>query len=230
QTSGSSVTAEQPENNIARIAIQTLAAVLGGAQSLHACSYDEAFTIPTEKTARISLRTQQIIAHESGATKSIDPMGGSYYVEALTNEIEKQVMEKLDSIEKRGGMVKLIEQGKVQNEIMNEAYEFEKSVQSGERVVVGRNKYKIEEEQKEIALHEHDPAHLQRAVDRLNAVKKERDPAAVEKTLAALKEAAEGSDNLLPFIIDAVKAYASVGEITNTMKEVFGEFRDEITL
>ena len=230
QTSGSSVTAEQPENNIARIAIQTLAAVLGGAQSLHACSYDEAFTIPTEKTARISLRTQQIIAHESGATNSVDPMAGSYLVEHLTGAIENKVSEKLAWIEKQGGMVKLIERGTVQREIMNEAYEFEKSIRSGERVVVGRNRYRIDEEKKEISLHELDPAHLDRAVARLASVKKERDNAAVVRTLDALRSAAGGDRNLLPFILDAVRVYATVGEIAGAMKVVFGEFRDEITL
>jgi len=230
QTAGSSVTAEQPENNVARITIQALAAVLGGAQSLHACSYDEAFTIPTEKTARISLRTQQIIAHESGVANTVDPLGGSYYVEHLTDAIEAAAKEKLNRILEGGGMVEMIERGRVQQEIMNEAYEFEKKVQKGEYVVVGRNKYRIGEEEKEVHLHELDPEHVRRAKARLDSVRSERDNELVKKSLDAITEAARGKDNLVPLILEGVRAYASVGEITGAMKKVFGEFADEITV
>ncbi|MEW5947103.1 MAG: methylmalonyl-CoA mutase family protein [bacterium] len=230
QTAGSSVTQEQPLNNIARITVQALAAVLGGAQSLHACSYDEAYTIPTEETARISLRTQQIIAHESGVANTVDPLGGSYYVEHLTDRIEQEAREKLEKIAARGGMVRLIERGEIQREIMMEAYEYEKSIQSGDRVIVGRNKYKLEKDLREISLHELNPAHVEKAKERLKKVREERDRDAVERALAALGEAARGTDNLMPFILDAVRTCATVGEITDTLKGVFGEFRDEIAL
>lgn len=229
QTGGSTLTREQPINNAVRIAVQCLATILGGAQSLHACSYDETFTIPTEETARLSLRTQQILAHESGLTNTVDPLGGSWYVEYLTDRIEEAAREKLEKISAEGGMVKLIEQGRIQREIMNQAYEYEKSVQSGERVIVGRNKYKIEEKQ-EVKLHESDPVFLEKQIERLNTARAERDTAKVTNTISALRDAAKGKDNLIPFVIDAVKAYATVGEITGALKDVFGEFKDDIKL
>ncbi|HOO56228.1 MAG TPA: methylmalonyl-CoA mutase family protein [bacterium] len=230
QTSGSSVTAEQPLNNISRITIQALAAVLGGCQSLHTCSYDEAFTIPTEESARIALRTQQIIAYESGVTNTIDPLGGSYYVENLTDQMEARVLEKLDSIEQNGGMVKMIEQGSIQKEITSEAYEHEKKIENGNRVLVGHNKFRLENEHTNVELHKHDLKHVEKCKQGLKKLRESRDSERVAASLSSLGEAAAGKENLMPFFIDAVKSYATIGEITGTLKKVFGEFRDDTIL
>ncbi len=230
QTGGSTVTTEQPLNNIVRTTIQALATVLGGTQSMHVCSYDEAFTIPTEESARIALRTQQIIAHETGVTKTVDPLAGSYYVEHLTNQIEKAANEIIEKIMADGGMVKAIEEGRIQKMIADRAYEYEKEVQSGARVIVGRNKYKIDEGDREVKLHESDPAQLEKQKKKLAETKSKRDGSEVAARLAALKTAAQGDENLVPFVIDAVKAYATIGEITGVLKDVFGEFNEPITL
>jgi methylmalonyl-CoA mutase N-terminal domain/subunit len=230
QTAGSTVTVEQPLTNIVRTTCQTLAAVLGGAQSMHVNSFDEAYTIPTEESVRLSLRTQQVIAHETGVTATVDPLAGSYFVEYLTTQLEKAALERIDAIAADGGMVKAIEEGRIQREITNRAYEYEREIQSGKRIIVGRNKFRIEEEDREVRLHESNPEMLERQKNIIAAVKAKRDNEKIEKALAALRKCAEGKDNLMPFILDAVKAYATVGEITAVMKEVFGEFKQPITV
>jgi len=230
QTGGSTVTAEQPLNNIARTTLQTLAAALGGAQSMHVCSFDEAFTIPTEESARTALRTQQIIAYETGVTKTVDPLGGSYYVEHLTDEIEEAASALIGRIMDGGGMIKAIEEGRIQKMIADRAYEYEREVQSGERVIVGRNKFRIEESGRDVKLHETDPEIFERQRRKIDAVKAKRNASRVEAALAALKSAAAGDANLVPPIMAAVKEYATVGEITGVLKSVFGEFREPVEI
>ncbi|TYB32212.1 MAG: methylmalonyl-CoA mutase [Candidatus Mcinerneyibacterium aminivorans] len=229
QTGGSTLTAQQPDNNIVRVAIQTLAAVLGGTQSLHTNSRDEALSLPTEDSVRIALRTQQIVAHESGVTKTIDPLAGSHYVEKLTDEIEEQVWEYIDKIEELGGMTKAIEKGYVQKEIQDSAYDYQKEIENKERIVVGVNKYQIDKEPESDIL-KVNPKLREVQIDRIEKVKKKRDSKKVEQKLAELKNAAEGSDNLMPYIIDAVKEYATLGEICNTLRDVFGEYEESIVL
>lgn len=229
QTASSSVTVEQPLNNIVRSTCQAMAAVLGGAQSLHVVSFDEALTIPTEESARVSLRTQQILAHETGITNTVDPLAGSYYVEYLTTQLEQAAWKKLEEIEAQGGMVKAIEDGRIQREIGDCAYAYECDVQSGRCVVVGRNKYRIDEEPREVEMHESNPDILNIRKQSIAGTKASRDDAKVKETLAALRRAAEGTANLVPPIIDAAKTYATVGEITGVLKEIFGEFREPVT-
>ena len=230
QTAGSTVTAEQPLNNIVRTTCQALSAVLGGAQSMHVVSYDEAFTIPTTESAQVSLRTQQILAHETGVTATADPLGGSYYIEYLTDQIEKAAMERMDDILDKGGMVKAIEQGRIQSEIADRAYRIEREIQSGERIIVGRNKFRVEEADQDVRLHESDPRQLEIQKQKLAAIKSGRDNAAVQDALSALRKCAGGNDNLVPPILDAVRVYATVGEIVSVLKELFGEFREPATL
>jgi len=229
QTAGSSLTAQQVDNNIVRVTIQTLAAVLGGAQSLHTNSRDEALALPTEDSVRIALRTQQIVAHESGVTNTIDPLGGSYYVEVLTDRIEREAQEYISTIDAMGGMVEAIEAGYAQMQIQKAAYRFCQEVEQGKRIIVGVNKYRIEEEQ---------PGNLLKItrevqdeqVAFLRKVRAERSSGEVASRLAALKEAAQGETNLLPLILDAVRSYASVGEICDTLRGVFGEHKERIVL
>lgn len=223
---GIDLTKEQPETNIIRGAIGTLGVILGGAQATETCPYDEAYAIPTEHSERIALRTQQIIAYESGVTKVVDPLGGSYYVEYLTNRIEKEIKKMMADIEKRGGMVKLIESGEVQREILKGAYEEERKLLSGEKVKVGRNMFRIEEEEGEIELHQMSPETLKNQVAKLKAVKEERDDEKVKASLEKLRSALKSTDNTIPYIIDVVKEYGTVGEITGVMKDVFGRFRE----
>jgi len=225
QTAGCTLTAQQPENNIVRVTLQALAAVLGGCQSLHTNSYDEAICLPTEKAVRIALRTQQIIAEESGVTDTIDPVGGSYYVEWLTDQIEEEAMRYIEKIDEMGGMVKAIEDGFPQREIQKSAYEKQKAIDSGELVVVGVNKYKIDEEiQMEIL--RVDESVVKKQIERLRRFRENRDKSKVEEALSKLKKAAENPDeNLMPYVIEAVKARATLGEMTDALREVFGEYR-----
>ncbi|MBS7247733.1 MAG: methylmalonyl-CoA mutase family protein [Candidatus Jordarchaeales archaeon] len=227
QTSGCTLTAQQPLNNIVRVTIQALAAVLGGAQSLHANSYDEALALPTEEAVRVSLRTQQIIAYESGVCSTVDPLGGSYYVEWLTERLVEETFRYLDRIEKMGGVVEGIKKGFFQREIAESARRYQQEIERGERVVVGVNKYALDEKVKVPILRiDEEVERLQ--VERLRRVKAERDNGRVEERLAALRRAAERDENLMPYILDAVKVYASIGEITKTLKEVYGEYQELI--
>ncbi|MBM7615973.1 acyl-CoA mutase large subunit family protein [Alkaliphilus hydrothermalis] len=229
QTGGSTLTAQQPDNNIVRVAIQTLAAVLGGTQSLHTNSKDEALALPTEDSVRVALRTQQIVAHESGVAETIDPLAGSYYVENLTNTIEKAAMEYINKIDTLGGSAEAIEKGYIQKEIMDSSYEYQKQVESNERIVVGMNKFQIKEEAPKGLLRV-DPSVGELQKQKINELKAERDNKLTEEKLAVLKTAAEGTDNLMPYIIDAVKAYATLGEICGVLREVFGEYQQSVIL
>src|SRR6266513_1375444 len=229
QTAGSTLTAQQPENNIVRTAIQAMAAVLGGTQSLHTNSYDEALALPTEQAARVALRTQQIVAYESGAPQTIDPLAGSYYVESLTNEIEKRAAEYLGKIEVMGGMLKAIERGYVQLEIQNAAYEYQRAVDHGRAVVVGVNRFEVEEE-KSIPIFQADEALERKQVERVRAVRARRDQQPWEAALKSVEEAARSGANLMPRILQAIEASATVGEISDTLRRVFGEHREAVVI
>src|SRR6202453_76441 len=229
QTAGSTLTAQQPENNIIRTAIQGLAAVLGGTQSLHPNGYDEALALPTEQAARIALRTQQVIAYESGAAQTIDPLAGSYYIEALTNEIEKRAAEYLGKIEVMGGMLRAIERGFVQQEIQNAAYEYQQAVDREEAIVVGVNRFEIEEE-KPIPIQKIDPALEPKQIERLRALRARRDARPWKDALNQVEEAARSGANVMPKILAAVEAYATVGEIADAMRRVFGEYREAVVV
>jgi methylmalonyl-CoA mutase N-terminal domain/subunit len=229
QTAGSTLTAQQVENNIVRVTIQTLAAVLGGTQSLHTNSKDEALALPTEESVITALRTQQIVAYESGITNAIDPLAGSYYVEALTDKIEKEAEDYISRIDDLGGMVAAIENGFVQKEIQDAAYKFEKEIENGNRVIVGLNKFKLDRDTKPDLL-KIDLKTQEDQIRFLKKIKAERDNNAVNLALHNLKGSALGNDNLMPKILDAVKTYASVGEICNSMREVFGEYRETIVI
>ena len=225
QTSGSALTTQQPENNIVRIAIQALAAVLGGTQSLHINSYDEALCLPSEKAARIAIRTHQIIAYESGVPATVDPLGGSYYVESLTNEIERRVQEYLGKIKERGGAIACIEQGYLQREIARAASEYQQQIEKRERIIVGVNDFVVEEPEPPamFQVDEREEKRQRRQVKRLRA---HRDNPAAERCLQRLREAARGTDNLMPPILEAVKSYATMGEITGALADVWGRYRE----
>ena len=229
QTAGSTLTAQQPENNIVRTAIQAMAAVLGGTQSLHTNSYDEALALPTEQAARIALRTQQIIAYESGAPQTIDPLAGSYYVETLTNEIEKRAAEYLGRIEVLGGMLKAIERGYVQQEIQNAAYEYQRQVDQQQAIVVGVNRFEIEQE-KPIPIQRIDPALERKQVERVRGLRAKRDPGPWKAALAGVEDAARSGANLMPRILTAVETSATVGEISDVMRRVFGEYKEAVVI
>lgn len=229
QTGGSTLTAQQPENNIVRVAIQTLAAVLGGTQSLHTNSKDEALALPTEDSVRIALRTQQIVAHESGVAETIDPLAGSYYVESLTTEIENGAMDYIKKIDDLGGAAKAIEKGYIQKEIMDSSYEYQIQVEKNERIIVGMNKFKIEEKAPK-GLLKVDPAVGEMQKAKINQLKSERNQKEVESRLRALKDAATGDDNLMPYILEAVKAYATLGEICDELRGVFGEYEQSVII
>jgi methylmalonyl-CoA mutase N-terminal domain/subunit len=229
QTAGSTLTAQQPENNIVRTALQALSAVLGGTQSLHTNSYDEAMALPTEQAARIALRTQQIIAYESGTPQTIDPLAGSYFVETLTNEIEKRANEYLDRIEALGGMIKALERGYVQQEIQNAAYEYQQKVDRGEAAVVGVNRFSIDEE-KPIPILRIDETLERKQVECLRALRARRDAGPWQAALRSVEDAARSGANLMPHILAAVEAYATVGEISDTMRRVFGEYKEAVVV
>jgi methylmalonyl-CoA mutase N-terminal domain/subunit len=226
QTAGSTLTYQQPENNVVRVAFQALAAVLGGTQSLHTNSRDEAFALPSEESVRIALRTQQITAYESGVADSVDPLAGSYLLEALTDEIEKKAKAYLEKIDGMGGAVKAIESGYIQQEIAESAYRYQKEVESKQRIIVGVNDFQVQEEPlRDILRISPEVERYQK--QKLVRVKGERENARVRESLARLKKAAQGADNLLPLILDAVKAYATLGEISDTLRDVFGEYREK---
>jgi len=226
QTAGSSLTAQQVDNNIVRVTIQALAAVLGGTQSLHTNSKDEALALPTEESARLALRTQQIIAYESGIVNTIDPLAGSYFVEELTDKIQKEAEEYISRIDAIGGIIQAIESGYVQSEIQNASYKHEKKVESGERTIVGVNKFKTGEEVYKDLL-KIDLKVQEEQIKFLNKVKAERDSGEVQKKLSMLRDAARGNENLMPFILESVKVYSSIGEICNTLRDVFGEYKEQ---
>lgn len=224
QTGGSTLTAQQPDNNVVRVTMQALAAVLGGTQSLHTNSRDEALSLPTEESARIALRTQQIIAHESGVADTIDPLGGSYYVEHLTDEMEKEIKKYLNTIKEYGGAVKAIEEGYMQREIHHNAYETQKKIEQEEEIIVGLNKFEVEEEVNPNLLKVDEKLEADQ-IQAVKEIRKTRDQTKVSQTLEKIKFAAKTKDeNLIPYILDAVKAYASVGEICNVLREEFGEY------
>lgn len=224
QTGGSTLTAQQPDNNIVRVAVQTLAAVLGGTQSLHTNSRDEALALPTEHAVTIALRTQQIIASESGVTDTVDPMGGSWYLESLTDSVETQAMELIHDIDAMGGMVRAIEEGYPQRRIQDAAYNYQKQVESGDRVVVGVNRFQQKETGRADLLKVNpEVEHSQRA--KLSAVKAQRCSTGAEDSLSALRVAARGSDNLMPPILECVRRYATLGEICGVLREEFGEYQ-----
>ncbi|MEO0026362.1 MAG: methylmalonyl-CoA mutase family protein, partial [candidate division WOR-3 bacterium] len=226
QTAGCTLTAQQPENNIVRTAFQALAAVLGGTQSLHTNSMDETWALPTEKAVLIALRTQQLIAEETGVINVIDPLGGSYYVEALTNRLEEQAYEYFAKIDALGGMIKAIEHGYPQREIAEAAYRYQKAVDEGRRTVVGVNKYVLEGERLEIPILKIDPRVEQEQCERLRRLRQRRDNEKVRRTLDDLKAACAGRDNVMYPILEAVRAYATLGEICGAMKEVFGTYAE----
>jgi len=229
QTAGSTLTAQQPENNIVRTAIQAMAAVLGGTQSLHTNSFDEALALPTEASARIALRTQQVIAYESGTPQTVDPLAGSYYIESLTNEIEKRAVDYLEKIEAMGGMLKAIERGYVQQEIQNAAYEYQQAVDRQDAVVVGVNRFHIEQEHA-VPIQRIDPALEPRQVERLRAVRAKRNAETWEAAIRSVEDTARSGENLMPRILAAVEANATVGEISDAMRKVYGEYKEAVVI
>lgn len=229
QTGGSTLTAQQPDNNVVRVAVQTLAAVLGGTQSLHTNSRDEALALPSEDSVRIALRTQQIVAYESGVTETVDPLAGSYYVESLTTEIEKKAAEYIKKIDDLGGAAKAIERGFMQKEIQDSAYRYQKEIEKNERIVVGMNKFEIEESTPKGLLRV-DPAVGEMQKQKLENLRAERDNKKVADDLKALKKAASGDENLMSYIIEAVRSYATLGEICDVLREVFGEYQQSVIL
>ena len=224
QTAGSMLTAQQPENNVVRVTLQALAAVLGGTQSLHTNSRDEALGLPTEEAVEIALRTQQILAHESGVADSVDPLAGSYLIEKWTDEIEKRASEYIEKIDALGGALVAIEQGYVQREIQESAYRWQMAVERGDRVVVGVNRFQVEEDL-ELDFLRVDPAIGERQSDRLHALRVRRDAETVSAALQRLEAGARSDDNLMPLILSAVEAYATLGEICDTLRTVFGEYQ-----
>jgi methylmalonyl-CoA mutase N-terminal domain/subunit len=229
QTAGSTLTAQQPENNIVRTALQAMSAVLGGTQSLHTNSFDEALALPTEQSARIALRTQQIIAFESGAPQTIDPLAGSYYIESLTNEIESRANAYIEKVDAMGGMLKAIERGFVQQEIQNAAYEYQRAVDHKEAYVVGVNSFELEQEH-EVPLQHIDESLERKQVERLKAVRAKRDQARWAAAVKQVEDTAKGTGNLMPVIVEAVEANATVGEISDAMRHVYGEYHETVVI
>jgi methylmalonyl-CoA mutase N-terminal domain/subunit len=231
QTAGSTLTAQQAECNIVRVAIQALAAVCGGTQSLHTNSFDEALALPSEQAARIALRTQQILAHESGIADTADPLAGSYALEALTRRIEEGAREYIRKIDEMGGMLSAIERGYVQQQIQDAAYEYQKAVESGDRVVVGVNRFRIEEDLSSRSLLRVDPAVGIRQIRKLESVRENRDNLRVQRCLEEIRSAArEEGRNLMFPILDAVRSYTTEGEICGALREIFGEYRERLVL
>ncbi len=230
QTAGCTLTAQQAENNIVRVAIQTMAAVCGGTQSLHTNSLDEALALPTDKSVRIALRTQQIVAYESGITNVVDPLAGSYAIEALTKEIEEGALAYIKEIDDLGGMMTAIEKGYPQKHIQDAAYDYQKSIESGDRIIVGVNKFHIDEDMTERKLLKVDASVGENQIKKLREMKEKRDNVRVKTTLDAVREGAKGDANLMPLILDAVHAYATEGEICGVLREVFGEYKENVVL
>jgi methylmalonyl-CoA mutase N-terminal domain/subunit len=229
QTAGSTLTAQQPENNITRTAVQAMAAVLGGTQSLHTNGYDEALALPTEEAARIALRTQQIIATESGVAQTVDPFAGSYFVEASTSRIEREAEQYFEKIDALGGMLQAIERGWVQQEIQNAAYDYQRRVETGEAIVVGVNKFTRENEPG-VPTQPHDPELEQRQVERLRALRAKRSQSRWQQGIDAVKERARNGGNLMPAIVEAVESNCTVGEIAGTLRSVFGEYQETVVI
>jgi methylmalonyl-CoA mutase, N-terminal domain len=223
QTGGSTLTAQQPENNVVRVAVQALAAVCGGAQSIHTNAFDEALALPTERSVRVALRTQQILAHEAGGTDTADPLGGAYFIEALTEELEQRAAELLDRVDELGGAVAAIEQGFVQQEIEQSAFAYTQQVEAGEKVIVGVNKY-AETESGQMELHRLDPESERRQLERTARVRSERNAGEASAALERVREVAAGDANLLPPMREALRAYSTVGEICNVLRDEFGTF------
>jgi methylmalonyl-CoA mutase, N-terminal domain len=229
QTAGSSLVAQQPEVNVVRTTLQALAAVLGGTQSLHTNAMDEALALPTEQAARLALRTQQVIAYESGVADTADPLAGSYAIEQLTDEIETRANDYLEKIDAMGGMLRAIESGYVQREIQESAYRYQRAIETNDALIVGLNKFQLEEESS-VPLLRVDPAIERAQIERVRALRNRRDATVAEATLAKLEESARGDENLLPKILDCIEAYATVGEISNRLRQVWGEYRETLTL
>jgi len=229
QTAGSTLTAQQPENNIVRTAIQAMAAVLGGTQSLHTNSFDEALALPTEASARIALRTQQVIAFESGAPQTVDPLAGSYYIESLTNEIETRAVDYLEKIEAMGGMLKAIERGYVQQEIQNAAYEYQQAVDREEAIVVGVNRFQVEQD-RAVPIQSIDPTLEPKQVERVRALRAKRNADTWKAALQAVEDSARSGENLMPRILTAAEANATVGEISDAMRKVYGEYKEAVVI
>jgi methylmalonyl-CoA mutase N-terminal domain/subunit len=228
QTAGGSLTAQQPEVNVARVAIQALAAVLGGTNSLHTNSLDEALALPTEKAALIALRTQQVLAHESGVANTIDPLAGSFFVEALTDETERQAQAYIDQIRELGGVLDCIRNGFFQKEIAEASYRFQQEVESSKRIIVGVNDYMMADEQMAIPTLYVDPAKERVHLERLERVRRERDNERVGVTLHALEQATRGSENTMPYILDCARAYCTLGEIIGVFRAVFGDYSETV--
>jgi len=224
QTGGSTLTAQQPLNNISRVTIQTLAAVLGGTQSLHTNGYDEALSLPTEEAARIALRTQQIIAFESGVPDTVDPLAGSYFIESLTHEVEEAAAKLMQKIDAMGGSVSAIEQGFIQNEIAKSAYEYQRKIETGEKIIVGMNKFQVSQEQP-IPMLRVDDSIRQMQTEKLNTLRKNRDNAKADQLMQILNDKAVSGENLMPAVVEAVENKCTLGEIADTLREVFGEYK-----
>jgi methylmalonyl-CoA mutase N-terminal domain/subunit len=229
QTAGSTLTAQQPEVNVVRTTIQALAAVLGGTQSLHTNSMDEALSLPTEAAARIALRTQQVIAHESGVADTVDPFAGSYAIEDLTNQLEQKASEYIAKIDDLGGMLRAIESGYVQREIQDAAYDYQRAVETEDAIVVGVNRFQTDETEP-IPILKIDEQIERDQVERLKAVRAKRDPATADSALAKLSEAASGTENLLPLILTCVESFVTVGEISHCLRRVWGEYQEAVTV
>jgi len=226
QTAGVSLTVQQPVNNIVRVAIQALAGVLGGTQSLHTDAYDEALALPTDKAALIALRTQQIIAEETGVANTVDPLGGSYFIEALTQKMEDGARDYFDQIDAMGGMVEAVEKGFPQREIQDSAYQYQKALERGEQSIVGVNKYAMQDEPQEVPTLVIDESVRSHQIARLEQTKARRDNGSVVKALDNLKKAAERGENTMPATIEAVRAYATLGEICSALRDVYGVYEE----
>lgn len=227
---GSTLISQQPEINTIRVAYQALASVLGGVQSMFTCAFDESFSIPTEESARLALRIQQVLAYETGVTETVDPLGGSYFVEALTKEMEDKISDLVEKIESAGGAIKSIEEGRIQREILEAAYEKQKRVESGEQVVIGLNHFVIDEEERELNLHEYDENMAEAQIKSLDNIMQTRDNAKVKQHLDALRFAARSTDNLMPYLIEAFRDYVSLGEVCHVFKEEFGTFKQPLMI
>jgi methylmalonyl-CoA mutase N-terminal domain/subunit len=229
QTAGCSLTWQQPRNNIVRTAVQAMAAVLGGCQSLHTNSLDEAYALPSEEAVTLALRTQQVIAYETGVTAAADPLGGSYFLERLTLDVEAAANDYIRRIDAMGGMIPAIDRGFPQSEIAQASYEYQREIERGEQVIVGVNKF-TEESEQPLDVLQIDETAEQKQIERLHAVKRRRNPSEVDRTLGALRHAAAGAENTMPYILDAVRAYATVGEICGALKDVFGSYTETSVL
>ena len=227
QTAGCSLTSTQPENNIVRVTLQALAAVLGGTQSLHTNSMDEALALPSEKAVRIALRTQQILAQESGVTNTIDPLGGSYYIEWLTDEMEEQTYKYWDKVERLGGVLPAIEKGFYQREIAQASYKYQKEIDGKKRIIVGVNEYQTDDPI-DIPILRMDEKGEERQINRLKKLRKNRNNQKVDRNLNRLRKAAEGEENMMPFILDCVHSYATLGETCQVLRNVFGEYEEPV--